>query len=124
MPDRRLENWLDNRPAVRDERHEEAEHGAQDCGRDLAVFHMHPDEHQALDRQDRGSQDRQRRPPMKRGGDDEPDRAYKLEDAERDPGLPRHRSKGRNVMADLVQHEHLHDARRSVQERGEGLQDP
>ena len=69
---------MQNHPPIREERHEQAQHGAQDHRRDLAVLDMHPDEHQALDRQDRGSQNRQQRMPMKRGGDDEPDRAHQL----------------------------------------------
>ena len=58
------------------------------------------------------------------GGDDQPDRADEFEDAEGHPGLPRQRTKGRDVPAHLVEQEDLHDARRSVQERGEDLQDP
>src|SRR6202041_832924 len=57
-------------------------------------------------------------------GDDQPDRADEFEDAEGRPGLPRQRAKGRDVVAYLVEHEDLHDARRSVHERGEDLQDP
>jgi len=75
---RRAEDRLQNHPAIRDERHEEAQHAAQDRGRDLAVLDVQPDEHEALDRQDHGSQDRQRRLPMERGGGDEPDRAHEL----------------------------------------------
>ena len=69
---------MQDQPAIRDERHKEAQHAAQDRGRDLAVLDVHPDEHEALDRQDRGRQDRQRRLPMERGGDDEPERAHEL----------------------------------------------
>ena len=61
---------------------------------------------------------------MEGGGDDQPDRADEFEDAEGHPGFPRQRTKGRDVRAHLVEHEDLHDARRSVQERGEDLQDP
>ena len=50
--------WSDDRfqdhSAVRDERHDEAQHAAQDDGRDLAELDVHPDEHEAFDRQDRG----------------------------------------------------------------------
>ena len=48
---RRSEDRLQNHPAIRDERQEEAQHAAQDRGRDLAVLDVHPDEHEALDRQ-------------------------------------------------------------------------
>ena len=118
------QDWLQNHPAVRDERHEEAQHAAQDYGRDLAVLDVHPDKHETLDRQDRGSEDRQPRLPTERGGDNEPDRAHKLQDAQGHPGFSRQRAKGRDALAYLVEHEDLHDARRSVQERGEGLQYP
>ena len=63
---RRSEDRLQKYPAIRDERHEEAQDAAQGHGRDLAVLDVQPDEHEALDRQDRGSQDRQRRLPMER----------------------------------------------------------
>ncbi len=74
----RSEDRLQNHPSIRDEHHKEAQHGAQDHGRDLAVLDVYPDEHDALHRQDRGSQDRQRRLPMEHVGDDEPDRAHEL----------------------------------------------
>jgi hypothetical protein len=115
---------MQNHASIRDERHEEAQHGAQDRGRDLAVLDVHADEHEALDRQHRGSQDRQLRLPMERVGDDEPDRAYELQDAQGRPGFPRHGAKRRDIVAYFVEHEDLHDARRSVQERGEDLQNP
>ncbi len=69
---------MQNHPAIRDESHEEAQHAAQDHGRDFAVLDVHADEHEALDRQDRGSQDRQPRLPIERGGDDESGRAHEL----------------------------------------------
>jgi len=69
---------MQNHPAIRDERHEEAQHAAQDRRRDLAILDVHPDEHDAFDRQGRGSQDRQQRLPMVRVGEDEPDRAHQL----------------------------------------------
>jgi hypothetical protein len=123
-PARRSEDRLQDHPTVRDERHEETQHAAQDDGRDLAVLGVHPDEHEALDRQDRGDHHRERRLPVEGGGDDQPDRADELEDAEGHPGFPRQRTKGRDLLAYAVEHEDLHDARRSVHERGEGLQDP
>src|ERR1700686_4670693 len=83
-----------------------------------------PNEHEALDRQDRGGHHRERRLPVEGGGDDQPDRADELEDAEGHPSFPRQRTKGPDPLAYLVEHEDLHDARRSVQERGEDLQDP
>jgi hypothetical protein len=55
------------------------------------------------------------------GGDDQPDRADEFEDAEGHPAFLRQRTKGRDLLAYLVEHEDLHDARRSVQERGEDL---
>ena len=56
--------------------------------------------------------------------DNQPDRTDELEDAEGRPGFPRQRTKGRDILAYLVEHEDLHDARRSVEEHGEDLQDP
>ena len=120
----RSEDRFQDQPAVRDERHEEAQHDAHDDGRDLAVLDVHPNEHEALDRQDRGGHHRERRPPVEGGGDDQADRADEFEDAEDHPGFPRQRTKGRYPLAYLVEHEDLLDARRSVQERGEDLQDP
>src|SRR5580658_6838834 len=61
---------------------------------------------------------------MERVGNNKPDRAHELQDAQGQPGFPRQGAKGRDVLAYLVEHEDLHDARRSVQERGEDLQDP
>ena len=55
---RRSEDRLQDHAAVRDERHEEAQHATQDDGRGLVVLNVHPDEHEALGRQDRGSEDR------------------------------------------------------------------
>src|SRR4051812_47322192 len=121
---RRSEDRVQDHPAVRNERHGEAQHGAQDNGCDLAVLGVHPDEHDALDREERGGQHGERRPPVKGGGDDQADRADEFEDAEGPPGFPRQRIKGPDLLADVVEHEDLHDARRSVDERGEYLQDP
>jgi hypothetical protein len=78
---RNSQDRLQNHPPIRDERHEQAQHDAQNSGRDLAILHVHPDEHEALDRESNGCQDRQLRLPMERGGDDEPDRAHQLYDA-------------------------------------------
>lgn len=58
-PARRSEDRLQDHPAVRDERHEEAQHAAHEDGRDLAVLDVHPDEHEALERQDRGGHPRE-----------------------------------------------------------------
>ncbi len=77
----------------------------------------------SIDR-DRGGHHRERRMPVEGGGDDQPDRADEFEDAEGHPGFPRQRTKGRDILAYLVEHEDLHDARCCVQEYGEGLQDP
>jgi len=60
----------------------------------------------------------------KAAGTNQPDRAEQFEDAEGHPGFPWQRTKGRDLLAYLVEHEDLHDARRSVQERCEDLQDP
>ena len=124
MHTRASEDRFQDHPAVCDECHEEAQPDAHDDGRDLAVLGVHPDEHEALDRQDRGGHHRERRVPVEGGGHDQPDRADEFEDAEGHPGFPRQRTKGPNPLAYLVEHEDLHDARRSVEERGEDLQDP
>lgn len=115
---------MQNHPSIHDEGHEEAQLAAQNRGCDLAVLDVHPDEHEALDRENRGGQDRQWRLPMEGGGDDEPDRAHELYDAQGHPGFPRQGAKGRDVLAYLVEHEDLHDAGRCVQKRAEDLQDP
>lgn len=120
----RSEHRLENHPAVRDERHDEAQHAAHNNGPDLAVLDVHPDEHEALDCQNHGGYHRENRLPMKGGRDDEPDHGHEFQGAQGHPRFPRQRAEGRDVMADLVEHEDLHDARRSVQERGEHLQDP
>src|SRR6202030_3350045 len=52
------------------------------------------------------------------------DRTDEFKDAENHPGFARQRTKGLDLRAYLVEHEDLHGARRSVQERGEDLQDP
>jgi hypothetical protein len=111
-------------PAVRDERHEEAQRAAHDDGRDLAVLGVHPDEDEALDREDRRGHPRERRLPVQGGGDDQPDRADELEDPEGPPDPPRQRVEGPDILAYLVEHEDLHDSRRAVKERGDDLQDP
>jgi len=120
----RSEDRLEDHPAVGDERHEEAQHGAHDDGRDLALLDVYPNEHEAFDRQDRGGNHRERRLPVEGGGDDQPGRADEFEDAEGHPGFPRQRTKGLDIRAYLVEHEDLHDARRAIHERGEDLQDP
>lgn len=61
---------------------------------------------------------------MERGGGDQTDYAHELQDAHRHPDFPWQRAKGRDILAYLVEHEDLHDARRSVQKRGDGLQEP
>jgi hypothetical protein len=121
---RRSGDRVQNHPAIRDERHEETQHAAQNHGRDLAVLDVHPDEHEALEGENRGSQDRQQRLPMERGGDDEPYRANELYQPQGHPGFSRQGGKGRDILAYLVEHEDLHDARRCVQKRGEDLQHP
>src|SRR5262249_47730538 len=62
--------------------------------------------------------------PAEGGRDDQPDHADEFDDAQRHPGSLRQRAEGWDVMADLVEHEGLHDARGSVEERGEHLEDP
>ena len=59
----RSEEWLQDHPALRDERHEEAQDAAQDDRLDLAVLGVHPHEHETLDRQDRGCHHREGRVP-------------------------------------------------------------
>src|SRR5262245_20365770 len=120
----RSEDRLQYHPAVRDERHKKPEHAAHDDGPNLPVLGVHPDEHEALDRQDCGGHHRERRPPGESGRDDQPDDADEFDDAESHPGFPRQRTKRRDLLADLVEHEDFHDARRSVHERREDLQDP
>src|SRR6476469_7109590 len=62
--------------------------------------------------------------PVNGGGNDQPGNANELEDAESRPGVSRQRAKGGLVSADLVEQEDLHDARSSVEERGEDLEHP
>ena len=66
---------LEDQAAVGDERHEKAERGAHDEGRDLAALNVYPYKNEAFDRQDRGGHHRERRLPVECGGDDQPDRA-------------------------------------------------
>ncbi len=40
------EDWLQDHPAVCDERHEKTQHAAQDNGSGLAVLGVHSDEHE------------------------------------------------------------------------------
>lgn len=111
-------------PPVRDERHDEAQHCAHDDGRGLAEFHVHADEHEALDRQNRRGHYREFWMPVEGAGDDQSNHADEFDDAERHPGLPWQRTKRGNVSAHSVKQEDFHHARRSVQERGENPQDP
>ena len=121
---RRSEERTQNHAAIGDEGHEEAQHRAHDNGRDLVVLEVHPDEDEALDRQHRGGHYRERRLPVKGGGDDQADRADEFEDAEGHPSFPRQRTEGLDILAYLVEREDLHDTRGCVEERGEDLQDP
>jgi hypothetical protein len=91
---RRSENWLQKHSPVGDECHEEAQHSAQDHGRDLSVLDVHPDEHEALDRQDGGSEYRQPWFPMKRRGHDEPDSAHVAHATDNLAGAGCHRHSG------------------------------
>src|SRR6516162_1114322 len=100
----RSEDRLQEHPAVRDECHEETQHDAHDSRRDLAVLDVNPDEHEALDRQDRGGHDRERRLPVEGGGPDQADRTDEFEDAQGRPGFPRQRTKGCDILAYLVEH--------------------
>ena len=52
-----LEDGVQKHSAIRDECHENAQHGAEDCGCDLAVLDVHPDEYEALNGEDGGGQD-------------------------------------------------------------------
>jgi serine/threonine protein kinase len=85
----RSDDRFQDQSAIRDERHEEAQYAAQDDGRDLVVLDVHPDEHEALDRQDRGGHHRERRLPADSTGDYQPDYTDEFEDAEGHPGFPR-----------------------------------
>jgi hypothetical protein len=107
-----------------DERHDDAQHAAQDRGCGFAVLDVHPDEDEALNRQDRGRHDREDCRPVEDAGNDQPGRADQFEDAKGLPGFLRQRSEGLNSLAYLVEQEDLHDARRPEKERGEALQDP
>src|SRR6185436_10460599 len=98
----RSEDRLQDQPAVRDERHEEAQDAAQDDRRDLVVLDVHPNEHEALDREGRGCYHRECRIPMKGARYDQPDRADEFEDTEDHPGPPRQRTKGLDPLAYFV----------------------
>src|SRR4029453_18670019 len=98
---RRSDDRLQDHPPVRDERHEEPQHGAEDYRRDLAVLGVHPDEYEALDREDRGGHHRERRPPVDGGGDDQPDGADEFKDAEGHRGFPRQCAKDRTSALTL-----------------------
>src|SRR5262245_14384539 len=52
---------------VRDKRHDEAQYAAQDNGCNLAVLGVHPEEHEALDRQNRGGYHREHWLPTESG---------------------------------------------------------
>lgn len=84
---RQSKDWLQNYPAIRDERHEEAQDATQDQGSDLAILQVHPDEDAAFDGKYRGSQDRHARLPMESGGNDETDGADELHEAQARPGF-------------------------------------
>lgn len=69
-------------------------------GRGRAVLDVHPDEHEALDRQDRGGYPCERRPPVEGGGDDQPGCIDELEDAKDHSGSARQRTKeGTSALA-------------------------
>src|SRR3954452_8523370 len=104
------ENRLQDDPSVRNEHHDQTQHAAHDDRCRLAILDVHPDEHEALDRQHDGREDSQLRLPVERARRDERDRAHELQDAEAGPGCPWQRAKGWYVGADLVEHEDFHDA--------------
>jgi hypothetical protein len=54
---------------------------------------VHPDEHEALDRQDGGGHHHEHRLSVEGVRDDQSDRADEFEDAEGHPGFPRQRAK-------------------------------
>lgn len=60
---------------------------------------------------------------MQGSGDYQANRAVQFDAAEGHPSSPRQSAKGRDVLAYLVEHDDLHDARRPVQERRKNLQE-
>ena len=86
---RRSEERLQDHSAVGDESHEEAERGAHDDGRDLAVLNVHEDEHEALDRQNRGGNHCKHWLPVENAWDDQSHHADEFENAEGRPGISR-----------------------------------
>jgi GTPase SAR1 family protein len=62
--------------------------------------------------------------PAEGGGDDQAEGADEFEDAEGHPGLAGQGTEGGDVVADLVEHEDLHEAGGGEHERGEDLEDP
>lgn len=121
---RRSPDGSQDESAVRDEGHEQTERRAEQDRRQLPVLDVNPDEHQALDREENRRQRRQAWPPAQGGGDDEPDRADELQDAQCRPRLPRQRAERRDVPADLVEQEDLHDSRGAVEKSGHDLKNP
>jgi hypothetical protein len=79
---------LQDHSSVRDEREQQAQHAAEDHRPDLVVLHVHPDEHEALEREDAGGQHGELGLPAEHGGHDEPDGARELDDAQEHPRLP------------------------------------
>src|SRR4051812_23016391 len=61
---------------------------------------------------------------VQQSGNNQPDRANELEDAKCVPCTARQCTEGRYIRAHLVEHEHLHHARRDVEERAEDLENP
>ena len=70
------------RPAEGDEPHQQAEDDAHNDRPGLALLRVHPDEHQALRRQERGGGGRKHRVPAQGGRDDQADHAEELEEAQ------------------------------------------
>src|ERR1043165_9738184 len=88
-PVQQSEERLQEHSAIGDERHDEAEYGAHDDGRDLPIFNVYPDEDEALDRQDRSGHHGQHRMPVESTGHNQSDHADEFRDAEDHPALPR-----------------------------------
>ena len=64
----RSNDRLEDHPPIRDERHDEAQHASHNNGPHLVVLDVHPDEHEALDRQNCGGHHRECRQPAEGGG--------------------------------------------------------
>ena len=120
----RSEDRLQNHPTIHDERHEEAQDAAQDHGRDLPVLDVHPPNTRLSTAKTVAARIVSGGCQWNAAGTMSPTVHTSSRIPRGHPGFPRQSAKGREVLAYLVEHEDLHDARRSVQERREDLQGP